>query len=1092
MAITTRQSNLLVQQDWAKVYQTFRDADFQSYDYETLRKTMIDYLRSYYPEDFNDFTESSEYIALIDLIAFLGQSLAFRTDLNARENFIDTAERRDSVLKLARLISYNPKRNIAASGFLKINSLSTTESITDSNGMNLANLLITWNDAANENWLEQFTAILNAALVDAQVVGKPGASNTISGVKTDEYSVSTLTTAAPVYKFNAQVESSSMPFEVVSATAAGQNYIYEVAPTPSGVFNLLYKNDNQGNGSINTGFFVYFKQGDLNSLDFSISEKLPNRVVNVAAADINNTDVWLYSLTPQGTLDTLWTKVPAVSGVNVVYNKSTDRNVYQVNTRVNDQIDLVFGDGAFANVPQGNFRLFYRQSNGLNYKITPDEMPSVVTTISYVSRTGSVETLSITASLNYTVANSSARESSDDIRTKAPQQYYTQNRMITGEDYNILPYTKFSNVVKAKAVNRTSSGISRYLDVADVSGKYSSTNIFAQDGAVYRSFETTASTFTFSTTSEVYSTIYSTIVPVLSSKEFMHLYHYTQPTVSPDTTARWVNTLAVTGGSNGFFADGAGNLAQIGATGSGGFEYLETGALVKFEAPVGSYFNKDNVITSGAPVTAQDRTVIYAAIALSNTISATLSANVPSGARVTAITPRYSNTWTPEFVTNVANLLLARKDFSVNYSNRAWTISVTVNASDMLQFKFSAGQYTMYQRNLYYYVESALETRFYFDPKARVYDSTAGTVVTDHVKILKSNSQADSSAALAQDQVWNIYNSITQADGYQNTQRVLITFPDSNFDGIPDDPTLFEQLVAPAVNSLNKLVFFQQVTDYDNFVKTELVPAGAVNTSYATYNEILLNSASYTEGQVFYASATGSFYVIANGAVTASNKYAARTGRQNLYFQYRHNSPNNRRIDPSPNNIMDLYILTKEYNTAYSAWIRDTSNKVTRPDAPTTEALRIEFAELETLKAQSDTVVYNPAKFKPVFGAKADPALRATFKVVKNPNVSISDNDIKSRVISTINKYFDIANWDFGETFYFSELSAYLHTELVPNISSIIIVPADSSVSFGGLYQINAEANEIVTSAATVDNVEIITAITAAQINQSLAGLNTL
>ena len=460
MAITTRQSNLLVQQDWAKVYQTFRDADFQSYDYETLRKTMIDYLRSYYPEDFNDFTESSEYIALIDLIAFLGQSLAFRADLNARENFIDTAERRDSVLKLARLISYNPKRNIAASGFLKINSLSTTESITDSNGMSLANLMITWNDAANENWLEQFTAILNAALVDAQVVGKPGATNTISGVKTDEYSISTLTTSAPVYKFNAQVESSSMPFEIVSATAAGQNYIYEVTPTPSGVFNMLYKNDNQGNGSINTGFFVYFKQGDLNSLDFSISEKLPNRVVNVAAADINNTDVWLYSLTPQGTLDTLWTKVPAVSGVNVVYNKSSDRNAYQVNTRVNDQIDLVFGDGAFANVPQGNYRLFYRQSNGLNYKITPDEMPSVVTTISYVSRTGSVETLSITASLNYTVANSSARESSDDIRTKAPQQYYTQNRMITGEDYNILPYTKFSNVVKAKAVNRTSSGIS--------------------------------------------------------------------------------------------------------------------------------------------------------------------------------------------------------------------------------------------------------------------------------------------------------------------------------------------------------------------------------------------------------------------------------------------------------------------------------------------------------------------------------------------------------------------------------------------------------------------------------------------------------
>mgnify|MGYP003346853322 CR=1 FL=1 len=137
MATTTRQNSLLVNQDWTKIYESFRNADFQSYDFQTLRKSMIDYLRIYYPENFNDFIESSEYIALIDLIAFLGQSLAFRTDLNARENFIDTAQRRDSILKLARLISYNPKRNINSKGYLKFDSISTTEPVFDSNGINL-------------------------------------------------------------------------------------------------------------------------------------------------------------------------------------------------------------------------------------------------------------------------------------------------------------------------------------------------------------------------------------------------------------------------------------------------------------------------------------------------------------------------------------------------------------------------------------------------------------------------------------------------------------------------------------------------------------------------------------------------------------------------------------------------------------------------------------------------------------------------------------------------------------------------------------------------------------------------------------------
>jgi hypothetical protein len=221
MALTTRQTNLLVQQDWTKIYQTFKEADFQSYDFETLRKTMIDYLRIYYPEDFNDFLESSEYVALIDLIAFLGQSLAFRTDLNARENFIDTAERRDSVLKLARMINYSPKRNIPASGLLKIDSITTTESVTDSNGTDLANLIISWNDSTNDNWQEQFNTVMNSALVNSQVIGKPGNSQVINNIRTDEYSVSIEPGTVPVYRFSSVVEGASKTFEAVSATTGG-------------------------------------------------------------------------------------------------------------------------------------------------------------------------------------------------------------------------------------------------------------------------------------------------------------------------------------------------------------------------------------------------------------------------------------------------------------------------------------------------------------------------------------------------------------------------------------------------------------------------------------------------------------------------------------------------------------------------------------------------------------------------------------------------------------------------------------------------------------------------------------------------------
>jgi len=137
MATSSRQSALFGINDWKAIYQTFREADFQSYDYETLRKSFIDYLRVYYPETYNDYIESSEFIALLDVMAFMGQGLAFRNDLNARENFIDTAERRDSVVKLANLVSYTPKRNLEAQGLLKVTSIQTTQNLVDFNGVNL-------------------------------------------------------------------------------------------------------------------------------------------------------------------------------------------------------------------------------------------------------------------------------------------------------------------------------------------------------------------------------------------------------------------------------------------------------------------------------------------------------------------------------------------------------------------------------------------------------------------------------------------------------------------------------------------------------------------------------------------------------------------------------------------------------------------------------------------------------------------------------------------------------------------------------------------------------------------------------------------
>jgi len=127
MSQTRRLGQLNAAESWLNNYRYLVNADFKAYDFESLRTALLEYIQLNYPEDFNDFISSSEYVALVDLMSFMGQNLAFRADLNLRETFLETAEVRGNVLSIARQLGYKPFRNGAATGFLKITSVTTTQ-----------------------------------------------------------------------------------------------------------------------------------------------------------------------------------------------------------------------------------------------------------------------------------------------------------------------------------------------------------------------------------------------------------------------------------------------------------------------------------------------------------------------------------------------------------------------------------------------------------------------------------------------------------------------------------------------------------------------------------------------------------------------------------------------------------------------------------------------------------------------------------------------------------------------------------------------------------------------------------------------------
>jgi len=111
-----------------------------------------------------------------------------------------------------------------------------------------------------------------------------------------------------------------------------------------------------------------------------------------------------------------------------------------------------------------------------------------------------------------------------------------------------------------------------------------------------------------------------------------------------------------------------------------------------------------------------------------------------------------------------------------------------------------------------------------------------------------------------------------------------------------------------------------------------------------------------------------------------------------------------------------------------------------------------------------------------LFGSTADTSLQAVFKAVRNPTKYNSDNDLKSRILTAISNFFNIDNWDFGQSFYFSELATYVMNTLTPDITNFVIVPTVEG-TFGNLYEITCKSNEIFISGVTVEDIEIVSSL---------------
>ena len=379
--------------------------------------------------------------------------------------------------------------------------------------------------------------------------------------------------------------------------------------------------------------------------------------------------------------------------------------------------------------------------------------------------------------------------------------------------------------------------------------------------------------------------------------------------------------------------------------------------------------------------------------------------------------------------------------------------------------------------------ESGQEIRFFYDSINKIYDNRTGQIVKDKISVLSINKKPDSTSPFNIDHNLQVTKEYRDPEGYIDSKKVEVGFYDTDDDGVVDDPQTFDQIVAPTVNSTSKWVFTKKYITTDNIEDYKYFDNSAGTISVVANESAIGSLSGFADGKLWYIVQTEVFkkYNKTAGLLELTTDYRAYVGRDKLKFHYVHTADDDSRIDPSSSNINDVYLLTKTYDTNFRLYLDNVTSA--KPLPPSSDQLFNSYgSDISKIKSISDDVIYHPVKYKILFGAKAETDMQATFKIVKNPNEVVNDNDIKAQVVSAVNEFFALENWDFGDVFHFAELSTYIMNQVAPDIVNLVIVPKQEAQAFGSLFEIKSESDEIFISGATVDDVEVIDAITASRI----------
>ena len=97
-----------------------KEVSYLGRDFSSVRQNLIEFAKTYFPTQYNDFNESSPGMMFVEMASYVGDVLNYYVDNQYRETLLNYAEEKKNVYNIAQSYGYKPRTAVPASVELEV------------------------------------------------------------------------------------------------------------------------------------------------------------------------------------------------------------------------------------------------------------------------------------------------------------------------------------------------------------------------------------------------------------------------------------------------------------------------------------------------------------------------------------------------------------------------------------------------------------------------------------------------------------------------------------------------------------------------------------------------------------------------------------------------------------------------------------------------------------------------------------------------------------------------------------------------------------------------------------------------------------